>query len=123
MLTVKSERAGDVAILKVSGRIVRGHETTLNSAVLAQKCSRVIVLDLTDVHTLDAGGLNLLVSLHRWTHSNQIHLKLVNPRPFVYEMLTRTHLDCVFDISTFDHALAVLGCECRQATADAHATA
>ena len=62
-------------------------------------------------------GLTLLVSLHRWAESNAIHLKLVNPRPFVYEMLTRTHLDCVFDISTFDHALAVLGCECRQAHA------
>lgn len=123
MLTVKSERAEDVAIIKIAGRIVRGHESTLNSAVLAQKCSRVIVLDLTDVETLDAGGLNLLISLHRWTESNAIHLKLVNPRAFVYEMLTRTHLDCVFDISTFDHALAALGCECRQATANAHAHA
>jgi anti-anti-sigma factor len=119
MLTVKSERAGDVAILKAAGRIVRGQESTLNGAVLAQKCSRVIVLDLTDVEVLDAGGLTLLVSLHRWAGTNNIHLKLVNPRPFVHEMLTRTHLDCVFDISSFDHALAVLGCECRPV----HATA
>ena len=123
MLSVKSERAGDVAIIKIAGRIVRGHETTLNSAVLAQKCSRVIVLDLTDVDTVDAGGLNLLVSLHRWTESNTIHLKLVNPRPFVHEMLTRTHLDCVFDISTFEHALVALGCECQHAQANAPALA
>jgi anti-anti-sigma factor len=119
MLSVKSERAGDVAIIKIAGRIVRGQETTLNSAVLAQKASRVIVLDLSEVESLDAGGLNLFVSLHRWTESNRIHLKLVNPRPFVYEMLTRTHLDCVFDISSFDDALALLGCECQLA----HATA
>jgi hypothetical protein len=42
-------------------------------------------------------------------------------------MLTRTHLDCVFDISTFDDALAVLGdCECSRAhphRVHAHATA
>jgi anti-anti-sigma factor len=119
MLSVKSEHAGDVAIIKCKGRIVRGEETKLNSAVLAQKASRVIVLDLSDVESLDAGGLNLFVSLYRWTESNGIHLTLVNPRPFVYEMLTRTHLDCVFDISTFDHALTALGCEC----VSAHATA
>jgi anti-anti-sigma factor len=88
----------------------------------------MIVLDLSDVETLDAGGLTLLVSLHRWTESRHAHLKLVNPRPFVYEMLTRTHLDCVFDISSLDHALAVLGnCECNarpaHAAVPAHAAA
>lgn len=120
MLTVKKERAGDVAIIMAAGRIVRGQESILNSAVLAEKVSRVIVLDLSDVDTVDAGGLNLLVSLHRWTESNKIHFKLLNPRPFVYQMLTRTHLDCVFDISSFTHALTVLGdCECQQAHAAA----
>ena len=49
MLSVKSERAGDVAIVKITGRIVRGQETRLNSAVLAEKCARMIVLDLSDV--------------------------------------------------------------------------
>jgi anti-anti-sigma factor len=109
MLTVKSERAGDIVIIKCAGRIVRGQESTLRNAVLAEKLTRIIVLDLSDVEALDAGGLTLLVSLHRWTESNRIHLKLVNPRPFVHQMLTRTHLDFVFDISTLDHALAVLG--------------
>ena len=121
MLTVKNERAGDVAIIKCAGRIVRGQESTLRNAVLAEKLTRIIVLDLSDVEALDAGGLTLLVSLHRWTESNRIHMKLVNPRPFVHQMLTRTHLDCVFDISSLDHALAVLGgCEPRLAHALAY---
>jgi anti-anti-sigma factor len=120
MLTVKSERAGDVGVIKCTGRIVRGQESILSAAVLAQKQSRVIVLDLSEVEVLDAGGLNLLVSLHGWTERNNIHLKLVNPQRFVYEMLTRTHLDWVFDVSTFHDALVVLGgCECQPA----HATA
>jgi len=124
MLTVRSERAGDVTVIKIAGRIVRGQESILNSAVLAQKCSRVIVLDLSDVEALDAGGLNLLISLHRWTEQNDIHLKLVNPQPFVHEMLTRTHLDWVFDVSTFHDALVVLGdCECPKAQARVHAHA
>ena len=82
----------------------------------------MVVLDLSDVETLDAGGLTLLVSLHRWTEGRHAHLKLVNPRPFVYEMLTRTHLDCVFDISSLNHALEVLGnCECNALPAHAAA--
>jgi anti-anti-sigma factor len=117
MLTVRAESIDDLAVLKCSGRIVRGQEIVLESAVLEQKVARVVLLDLTEVEALDAGGLTLLVSLHRWANANGKDLKLVNPRPFVFEMLTRTHLDCIFDISTFDHALAVLGCECRQAHA------
>ena len=126
MLTVRTERAGDVAVVKCVGRIVRGQEDALRNSVQAEKLARIIVLDLTEVEALDAGGLNLLVSLHRWTEGNRAHLKLVNPRPFVHEMLTRTHLDCVFDISTFSDALAVLGgCQHRHADlqAQTHAAA
>jgi anti-anti-sigma factor len=122
MLTVRVERAEDVAVVKCAGRIVRGQEWPLKTAVLAEERARMVVLDLSDVESLDAGGLTLLVSLHRWTESRHAHLKLVNPRPFVYEMLTRTHLDCVFDISSLDHALAVLGnCECNARPAHAAA--
>ena len=111
MLTVRSDRAGDVAVIKCVGRIVRGQENILRDAVLEEKLARVIVVDLSEVDSIDAGGLTLLVDLHRWTENNHSHLKLVNPRSFVHQMLTRTHLSCVFDISSFNEALAVLGCE------------
>src|SRR5436190_21196770 len=127
MLTVRVERAEDIAVVKCAGRIVRGQEWPLKTAVLGEDRARMVVLDLSEIETLDAGGLTLLVSLHRWTESNRTHFKLVNPRPFVHEMLTRTHLDCVFDISTLHDALAVLGdCECHRAHAHrvhAHASA
>jgi anti-anti-sigma factor len=119
MLTVKNERAGDVVIVKCAGRIVRGQETALRNAVLQEKLARMVVLDLSDVELIDAGGLNLLVYLHRWTEGNRTHLKLVNPRPFVREMLTRTHLNCVFDISSFHEALTVLCSSERQAVSAA----
>jgi anti-anti-sigma factor len=108
MLNVTSERSGDVAIIKCAGRIVRGQESSLRNAVLQEKLARVVVVDLSDVDSVDAGGLNLLVFLHRWTEGNGGHLKLVNPRPFVREMLTRTHLNCVFEISSLNDALSVL---------------
>lgn len=122
MLTVRTERAGDVVVVKCAGRIVRGQESILRNAVLSQKLARVFVLDLTEVEALDAGGLTLLVALHRWTEENRIHLKLVNPQPFVYDMLTRTHLDCVFDVSSLHHVISVLG-GCEKAHFRAHATA
>jgi anti-anti-sigma factor len=112
MLAVRSERAGDVVLAKCEGRIVRGQEATLKNAVLAGKLPRMIVLDLTHVQTLDAAGLGLLVSLHQWAAANRVQLKLVNPRPFVHEVLTRTHLDRLFDISSFNDALVVFG-ECE----------
>jgi anti-anti-sigma factor len=115
MLRVKTDRAGDVLVVKCVGRIVRGQEAALKEAVISGKHARVVVIDLSDVETVDAGGLTLLISLHRWAGNSNTHLKLVNPRPFVHEMLTRTHLDCVFDISCLDDALSVLGdCDRRQ---------
>jgi len=115
MLTIDVEKTGDVAVVRCGGRIVRGEEVrTLRNAVVSEKESRIVVLDLSDVETLDAGGLTTLLSLHQWARSRGVQLKLVNPSRFVREMLVRTQLDHVFDISTLDHALYVLSdAECR----------
>lgn len=123
MLTIDVERTGDVTVVRCAGRIVRGEAVrTLRNAVVSEKDTRIVVLDLSDVETLDAGGLTALLSLHQWARSRGVQLKLVNPSHFVYEMLTRTQLDSVFDISTFDHALFVLsGAECRHAKYPARA--
>jgi anti-anti-sigma factor len=110
MLTIDVEKNGDVAVVRCGGRIVRGEEVrTLRSAVVSEKSSRIVVLDLSEVESLDAGGLTTLLSLHQWARSRGVQLKLVNPSHFVREILTRTQLDHVFDISTLDHALIVLG--------------
>jgi anti-anti-sigma factor len=72
-------------------------------------------LDLSEVESLDAGGLTALLSLHHWTRSHAIQLKLVNPSNFVREVLERTRLDRVFNISSLHDALQVLGTrDCRQ---------
>ncbi|MGA8150378.1 MAG: STAS domain-containing protein [Terriglobales bacterium] len=125
MLTIDVEKTGDVAVVRCGGRIVRGEEVrTLRHAVVSEKESRIVVLDLSDVETLDAGGLTTLLSLHQWARSRGVQLKLVNPSHFVREMLVRTKLDHVFDISTFDHALYVLsGADCRHSRLAAAYTA
>jgi len=117
MLTVDVEKTGDVAVVRCVGRIVRGAEVgTLRNAVFSQKDIRIAVIDLSDVEALDAAGLTALLSLRQWARSRNAQLKLVNPSHFVNEVLTRTGLNRVFDISRFEHALFVLSApDCRHA--------
>ena len=115
MLTIDVEKTGDVAVVRCVGRIVRGEAVrTLKNAVFSEKGIRVAVIDLSDVEMLDAGGLTGLLSVQQWAWERNVQLKLVNPSHFVSEVLTRTGLNRVFDISKFEHALFVLsGMDCR----------
>jgi anti-anti-sigma factor len=117
MLTIDVEKNSEVAVVHCSGRLVRGVEvSTLRNAVVSEKTTRVVVLDLSQVEFMDAGGLNSLVSLHHWTRNHGIQLKLVNPSGLVHEMLTRTRLNRVLDISSLRDALKILsGADCHRA--------
>ena len=110
-MRVDVQHSEDVTILRCAGRIVRGGSVcVLKDAVISQKNARIVILDLSEVEILDGGGLGMLVFLRRWTQENGIQLKLVNPSHFVREMLERTHLTDVFDISSVGDALEILGC-------------
>ena len=110
MLTIDVEKVDDVAVVRCFGRIVRGEAVcSLREAVVCERDTRIVVLDLTDVESIDAGGLTALVSLHHWTCYRGIQLKLVNPSHFVNETLERTGLSHVFDISSLHDVLMVLG--------------
>lgn len=117
MLTIDVEKSGDVAVVRCGGRIVRGEEVfALRNAVVSEKNSRIVVLDLSEVESVDANGLTTLLSLHQWTRSRGVQLKLVNPTHFVQEILQRTKLDRVFDISSFHQALHLMaGVHCTHA--------
>ena len=109
MLTIDVEKTGDVAVARCNGRLVRGEAiSVLKNTVVSRRDTRIIVLDLTDVQTIDAGGLAALVALHHWSRERDIQLKLVNPSPFVREILRCTRLDRVFEISSLHDALLVL---------------
>lgn len=117
MLTIDVERSSGVAVVHCSGRLVRGVEVcTLRNAVVSEKNTRIVVLDLSQVEFMDAGGLNALVSLHHWTRNHGIQLKLTQPSRLVHEMLTRTRLNRVFEISSLHDALTILsGADCHRA--------
>ncbi len=67
MLKVNIERIGDVAVIHCEGRVVQSAAAVrLRDAVTQQKDARVILLDLSDVQSLESAGLGMLVFLQRW---------------------------------------------------------
>ena len=67
MLRVTKENREDELILRCFGRMVAGEETwNLYNAVITQRDKRLIVLDLTGVSRIDAGGLGVLVASKLW---------------------------------------------------------
>ncbi len=115
MLTIEVQKTGDATVLKCAGRLVRGEAVeTLRQAVVSEDDMRIVILDLADVPTVDAGGLTALLSLHQWCRERNVQLKLVSPSHFVQKVLTLTQLDRILHISQFDQTLfAPNGSKCR----------
>jgi anti-anti-sigma regulatory factor len=88
MLRIQTENIGNLAILECEGRIVNSESAfRLRNAVTSQINASVMVLDLTEVHALDGGGLGMLIFLQRWAHDHHIQLKLFNPSSSVRHRL------------------------------------
>ncbi len=98
MLSVMSENRGHAAILRCSGRIVAGEEAwALHNAVISEQGKRVVVLDLTGVSGVDAGGLGVLVSLRQWACVGGVKLQLI-PSKAAEELLDLAGLRSLFEI-------------------------
>jgi anti-anti-sigma factor len=95
---------GETAIVRCVGRIVVGETETLRKAVLSQSRRQTVVLDLARVDAIDGTGIGLLVFLHGWARAAGIDLRLMNPTPFVRELLEVTNLDSVFTILSLEDA-------------------
>jgi anti-anti-sigma factor len=123
MLTIDIEKTGDVAIVRCIGRIVRGESVaTLRNTVVSGADTRVILLDLSYVEAIDAGGLSAMLSLYHWSRARGVQFSLVNPSHFIHEVLVRTGLDQVLEVSKFEDLLLVLRSQMAQLpTQAAHA--
>ena len=101
--------SGDVAVVRCSGRMVRG--TALDEfrrRIEQLECVRVLVLDVSEVEQLDAGGLGVLLLARRWAMERSAKLKLVNPPVFFRRLLEATHLTSLFEISSLEEAICIL---------------
>jgi anti-anti-sigma factor len=96
-------------VVRCSGRMVRGAALDEFRRQLEQLDRlRVMVLDLSEVQQMDAGGLGTLLLVRRSAAMKSARLKLVNPPVFVRRLLDATHLNSVFEISSLKEALCIL---------------
>ena len=104
----------DVAVVNCSGRMVRGAALdSFRRRIEQLDRVRVLVLDVSNVDQLDAGGLGTLLLVRRWAIQKAARGKLVNPPLFFRRMLEATHLASVFEISSLREAITILrGKEC-----------
>jgi len=99
----------DVAVVNCSGRMVRGAALDQFRRRIEQlERVRVLVLDVSEVDHLDAGGLGTLLLVRRWAIQKDTRMKLVNPPVFFRRMLEATHLNSVFEISSLKEAISIL---------------
>jgi anti-anti-sigma factor len=99
VLTMDVERTGDVAVVKLHGKLAFGVNDVLYSKVsrLIPECKR-IVLDLTDLTQMDSTGLGTLVRLMVSAKTHGCVLELVNLRQRIRELLALTNLLSVFAV-------------------------
>jgi len=100
MLKVHAKNLGTVAILCLQGRIVRGETATLCTVVHSQSGVTAVILDLTRVSTVDAGGLGVMLELREQTLQRGIRFELMNVSDPMSRVLEITHLDSVFQITS-----------------------
>lgn len=97
MLSVHTDRVGDVAIVECEGTILRADDALcLRDAVTQREAARVIVIDLSCLRFTQAQGLGMLVFLQRWAHDHDIELKLFNPSALVRNGLE--HVSSFYEI-------------------------
>jgi anti-anti-sigma factor len=106
----------DVAVVNCSGRMVRGVALDQFRRRIEQlERVRVLVLDVSEVDHLDAGGLGTLLLVRRWAIQKSAKMKLVNPPVFFRRILEATNLTSVFEISSLKEAISILRTkECSQ---------
>ena len=109
VVTYRDKTKRGVAVLQCVGRMVRAEALRLvKDAVIRLSRLRAVVLDMSGVEMVDAHGLGMLVSLHKWACTHDIQLKVVNPSKFVREVLEITRLTSVLHVSSVEDLIEIL---------------
>jgi len=86
----------------------------LRDAVTQQKDARVILLDLSDVQSLESAGLGMLVFLQRWASGHGIQFKVFDPPAFLRQRLERVRSASELEIAGMSEVLFLLGWEPKE---------
>ena len=79
MLQVITENIGDMSVIECKGRITCDEAPDLRAAVIAQKRTRMLILDFSEVNAIEGPGVGMLVSLQNWAQQHDIRFKVFNP--------------------------------------------
>ncbi|MGA7219567.1 MAG: STAS domain-containing protein [Candidatus Sulfotelmatobacter sp.] len=94
MPSVHVDRIGEMAIIECAGEFTRKAAAgRLEDAVTSQTEARTVVLDLTEMHSIDGGAIGVLARLQNWAQQHQIRLQLFNPSKIVRNKLKRMSLE------------------------------
>lgn len=101
MLRVDIQSAPGMVTLRCSGRIVLGVEAETLRCMATSRNEEVLVLDLREVHSVDAAGLGLLVELCGWAQNHNCVLAIANPSRRVHKLIAMTKLHSVLRMADF----------------------
>lgn len=108
MFNIHVEVIGDIAVVQCEGRIVHSEAAyRLRDVILSQGNARVVVVELSEVDSIEGGGLGMLAFLQRWAHDHHVKLKFFNPSGSVQERLEHTWMPSL-DVATTDEVIALL---------------
>lgn len=118
MLRVEIRSVPPIVKLHCSGRIVLGVEAETLRCMATARTERNVVIDLQQIHAIDAAGLGLLVELHCRALENAGDFTIANPSPCVRRLIALTNLESILqldDVHGFELACGV--CDERAMTA------
>ena len=87
-------------VLHCQGRIIFHSEARALSTIVADvlPSARRMVVDLTEVDSVDSGGLGELVLTHMWAEAAGYTLKFASPKKSVRHLFEITNLVSVLDV-------------------------
>ncbi len=99
MLRIDIQSAPTVVKLLCSGRIVLGVEAETLRCMATSRPERRVMVDLQQIHAMDAAGLGLLVELHCRARRRACILTIANPSPCVRRLMALTRLESVLQVA------------------------
>jgi anti-anti-sigma regulatory factor len=108
-MKIHIDNISQLAVVECAGKIAgRDAAVTLRDAVLSRANAAVIVVDLTEVDTVERAGLEMLLFVGRWAHARNIRLKLFNPSRQILHRLQRSGLLCELEFATLEEVIVLV---------------
>jgi len=96
-LVLEPEKKETETVVRARGRITSSTSATLQNALRdLVSTSKRVVLDLTNVDYIDSSGLGGLVAVYMHASRTGCDLEIMNPRPRIRDLFSRSGLASVF---------------------------